>query len=142
MIVMAPIQNCPTCGRPFDPMLGTCLECGLTSEESVLAWVAGTDEPGKVSEDRTCPSCGYEGEFTVGSDASLCPACLAEYPRFLAEPMSTMERIVHCPNCHLAIGISAEDRDKTIVCVRCKYFLGCVFKSDRQARRESKRRKL
>ena len=141
MVFMTDILRCASCGQPIDPAIGSCLNCGLASEESVLSWVSGTDEPGKVSTDRTCPLCGYEGDFTIGPDATFCPACLAEYPKFLTESASSTKQVVHCPSCNLAIGISDQDRDKTIVCVRCKYFLGCVFKSDRQTRRDDARRK-
>jgi uncharacterized paraquat-inducible protein A len=35
-------------------------------------------------------------------------------------------RIVHCPDCGLAFCITERGRDKTTICPRCKYFLGCV----------------
>ncbi|SIO60849.1 hypothetical protein SAMN05444166_6546 [Singulisphaera sp. GP187] len=139
MVTMEDVNRCTSCGQPLDPALGSCPDCDRASDENVLSWVAGTDEPGKVRTDRTCPSCGYEGDFTVGPDATFCPACLAEYPRFLNEPVSSIKQLVHCPSCNLAIGISDQDRDKTIVCSRCKYFLGCVFKTDRQARKKDAR---
>lgn len=135
MLFMTDIVRCSSCGQEIEPDIGTCLGCRPASEEDVVSWVSGTDEPGKVSADRTCPSCGYEGDFTVGPDATFCPACHAEYPRFLKESVSFTKQVIHCPSCNLAIGISDEDRDRTIVCTRCKYFLGCVFKSDRRSRR-------
>lgn len=42
------------------------------------------------------------------------------------------ERTIRCPECNLMIGIRGEDRARTIVCERCRYFLGCVVKGGRR----------
>ncbi|AGA26988.1 hypothetical protein Sinac_2690 [Singulisphaera acidiphila DSM 18658] len=141
MVTMGNMIRCTSCGQPIDPVSGPCLNCGVVSEDDVVSWVTGADEPGKVRTERTCPACGYEGDFSVGPDTSFCPACLAEYPKFLNESVSSLKQVVHCPSCNLAIGISDQDRDKTIICSRCKYFLGCVFKTNRHTRSENTRRK-
>src|SRR4051812_44230080 len=99
--------------------------CGQGDDE-VLAWVSGPARPAPAGQDGGCPTCGFAGELIAGPNAVTCPACQAEYPKLVPGqgPVLLMAR---CGGCGLAIGITDHDRDRTLVCPRCKYFLGCVL---------------
>jgi uncharacterized paraquat-inducible protein A len=102
--------------------------------DPILSWLTsgqGPIEPGTVTEDVLCPSCGYAGEVRVEKDYSTCPACLVAFRS------SPLRRIITCPNCDQAIGLSDLDRDRTILCPRCKYFLGSLLRSESSRRARS-----
>jgi hypothetical protein len=99
-----------------------------------LSWLTsgqGPIEQGPVTEDVLCPSCGYSGAVLVLKGYSLCPACLVAFRS------SPLRRIISCPHCDLVIGLSDQDRDRTILCPRCKYFLGCLLRTETRRRARS-----
>src|SRR4051794_24323831 len=96
------------------------------ADDEVLAWISGPPESKPTGDDACCPTCGFAGEMVAGPDALTCPACLAEYPKLVAGQGPVL-MMVRCAGCGLAIGITDSDRDRTLICPRCKYFLGCVL---------------
>ena len=99
-------------------------------DDLILTWLSPEPylaEPEAVSDDRDCPSCGYTGEMIVEEGRSFCPACFGILPN---PPPEELRRIVHCPNCDLEIVLSDRDRNKTIVCSRCRFFLGCIYRDE------------
>src|SRR4051794_9013533 len=123
---------CPSCGGAWDAASGCCSGCGLAADDLVASWVSGRGEPVTVGEDRSCPGCGYAGEPGTQGDLTICPACLLALPGAGDPTTRPLRRVVHCPGCDLAIGITDADRDRTVVCARCRYFLGCVLKGGRR----------
>jgi hypothetical protein len=102
----------------------------MSIDDLVLTWLspeAHPAEPEPVSDDRDCPSCGYSGAMIVEQGRLICPACLGISPVPLDE---AIRRIVRCPNCDVEILVSDRDRNKTIVCSRCKFFLGCIYRDE------------
>jgi len=97
----------------------------------VAGWVSEGDKPESGNGEAGCPTCGFAGELVDGPDASACPACGAEYPNGAG-----WTQMVRCPNCNLAIGVTEEDRDRTLVCARCKCFLGRVLARDSRNSKE------
>lgn len=117
---------CSSCGRERETPLGPCPGCGADDESLVAGWVAleegeGAAPPPMPHGGGECPSCGYVGELVDGPESTACPACGAEYPKG-----SGWTQVVRCPNCNQAIAITNQDqeRERTIVCSRCKCFLG------------------
>jgi hypothetical protein len=100
-------------------------------DDLIVSWLAPAAVPVERSEAtaaRGCPGCGYAGELDQVGGCLVCPACAAEIPT------APGGRIVHCPECAWAIGVSPEDRGKTIICPRCQYFLGDVSRGGQGAR--------
>jgi hypothetical protein len=123
---------CPSCGEDRGVSTGPCPGCGADDDDLVLGWVSSGDDRGTVADEAGCPTCGFAGDLIDGPEASACPACLAEYPKAPA-----WRQIIRCPNCNLAIGISDENYGKTIVCSRCKCFVGSVLRDDRRTSKET-----
>lgn len=131
--------RCPTCGERLDGSGRPCPSCGSAAgEEWAAAWVS---EPaaaagGTAEAERLCPGCGYLGPLIVGEDEAVCPACYVVLPKTSAvlEREPALWQITRCPGCQLALAVTEADRDRTIVCPRCKYFLGCLLKGQRRHR--------
>src|SRR3954449_3916725 len=99
-------------------------------DDLILTWLSPEARPaGPVpgTDDKECPSCGYVGEFVADAGRSYCPACFGILP---SPPAKELRRIVTCPNCDVEITLSDSDRNKTIVCPRCKFFLGCLYRDE------------
>jgi hypothetical protein len=99
-------------------------------DDLILTWLspeACPAEPVTVADDKDCPSCGYVGEMVADAGRPYCPACFGILPN---PPAEELRRIVHCPNCDVEIMLWDRDRNKTIVCPRCKSFLGCIFRDE------------
>jgi hypothetical protein len=58
---------------------------------------------------------------------TICPACWA-VKRDVPEESP---HVIDCPQCLQPINVFERDRGKTTVCPHCKYFLGCVLRSDK-----------
>jgi|GEM_PF-5616252 len=101
---------------------------GSADDDLVLRWVATGDHQAATTDEGGCPTCGFAGDLLDGPDDSVCPACLAEYPKD-----KTWRKLVRCPNCNLAIGVSDESAGKTIICSRCKCFIGAVTRAEARA---------
>lgn len=123
---MSAENDCPSCGRPLSAPGGKCPKCGPAVDDEVLGWISGPARSTPASEDVTCPTCGFAGEMISGMNDVICPACFAEYPKFVGGTGLVLKQ-VRCQGCDLAIGVSDRDRDRTLICPRCKYFLGCVL---------------
>src|SRR3954452_7356129 len=94
-------------------------------DDLILTWLSPEPcptSPDSISDDKVCPSCGYVGEMIIEERSYVCLACFGTLPKPLDE------RIVHCPNCELEIELTDGDRNKTIVCSRCMFLLGCVYR--------------
>lgn len=133
--------RCPNCGERLDGPGQPCGNCGSAAGEAcVAAWLSEPGESpsakGQAEAERLCPGCGYLGPMIVGEDEAVCPACFVILPKIAAagqrEPAPW--QITRCPACRLALAVTEADRDRTIVCPRCKYFLGCLLRGDRRHR--------
>jgi hypothetical protein len=117
---------CPTCGQSYkDAGTGGCPSCRIDS--AIVAWLApGSDGDGggPRGEESVCLTCGYAGEMDCEGGLPTCPACRAVLPSV------RVSRIIRCEGCGQAIGISEEDRGRTIICPHCQYFLGCVLRAE------------
>jgi uncharacterized paraquat-inducible protein A len=139
---------CPVCGEQCGATTGAhvapaeCPRCGTNIETSpplpgpadeglIVDWLssaASQDGPEPIRGELACPTCGYEGPMDRDGERPVCPACRSELPILAGR------RIVRCPGCGQAFGLSEEDRDRTILCPRCKRFLGCLVTGDRGRR--------
>jgi hypothetical protein len=137
---MPTTDTCPTCGEEGRDAAGKCPGCGSplvespppagqsASDDLILSWLALEPcpaSPGPVVEDASCPSCGYAGAMIIDEGHSLRPACLGRLPDPLDEGV---RGTIDCPGCDSEIKLRDGDRNKTIVCPRCKFFLGCVYR--------------
>lgn len=134
-----PAERCPLCGEVFEAARGSCPGCGLAAEDMVASWVSGPGEVATAGEEAICPACGYAGELDSQGDLAICPACLVAVPKDREATASLVRRVVPCPGCGLAIGLTDADRDRTVVCSRCQYFLGCLLKGERRRARRASR---
>jgi hypothetical protein len=101
-------------------------------DDSVVSWL-GQDPPAPKHDGdaiTTCVSCGFAGLMPCVSPRgdTFCPTCLAIYR---ARPEPVRQRI-NCPNCQAPIEVHEYDRGKTIVCLECNYFLGCVLRPEKR----------
>ncbi len=124
---------CPRCGRrcaAVDRANGEPFAGNPSIDDIVVSWLGQTPStcepvtPGVA----TCQSCGYPG-MTRGQ--AICPACGADNRPRPPEVIGTVD----CPNCGQAIELLANDRGKTTICPRCKYFLGCVNQASKPLHR-------
>jgi uncharacterized paraquat-inducible protein A len=124
----AVMPRCPVCGHTLVVIPPSGLgDQAPVSTDQILEWLSETGETssGASSSETACFSCGYSGFVSRDSDraAMICPACgKLDRPR-----TGGFTRTFDCPNCGTAFELSQRDRGKTIVCARCKYFLGCVW---------------
>ena len=102
------------------------------TDESIISWLS---QPPPVPVPRrdplaTCAFCGFEGLLQSCSPKgdTFCPTCLAIYR---AKPEPVQQRL-DCPNCGQPIEIHESDRGKTVVCLACNYFLGCVLRPEKR----------
>jgi hypothetical protein len=105
-------------------------DTAMAIDDLILTWLAHEPCPAETQTDFgdwDCPSCGYIGWMIVEAGHSFCPACFGKLPELRAEEL---RRIVHCPNCDAEIVLSDGDRNKTIVCSHCKFFLGCIYRDE------------
>ena len=127
--------RCPECGRSYEGDSSKDDRSrwkDLAIDDAVLGWIARSSrEPITESSDvDTCFSCGFEGSMPCDSERGIriCPACWA----VRRDVPEERPHIVDCPQCGRPIDVFERDRGKTTVCPHCKYFLGCVLRSDKR----------
>lgn len=128
---MSTERDCPSCDRMQSAPEAVDPACRPAVDDEVLAWISGPAEARTASDETSCPTCGFAGEMVTGPNDLTCPACLASYPRFVGG-RSLVLKHVRCTECSLVIGVTDDDWDRTIICPRCKYFLGCVLRRSRR----------
>jgi hypothetical protein len=129
---MSAEQDFPSCGTSRSATGGKSPDCAPTADDEILDWISGPVRPKPLAEDVVCPTCGFAGEMIAGRNEVTCPACLALYPKFAGGRGLVLMR-VRCQGCDLAIGVTDGDRDRTLICPRCKYFVGCVLHRPRRS---------
>ncbi len=134
----ADIPPCLHCGRKLAVDRGSDEELAIVRAQladEIVSWVTQpleTPEADSGSE-MICPDCGYAGAmpFDPDHEGVICPACMAVHRR--KRPPGY--RIVECPGCGGTVEYSDLDRGKTIICVTCKYFLGCLVPPEKHGYR-------
>jgi hypothetical protein len=124
------VPRCPACGHRFvlsalsgdEPILR-----GRDGDQLILSWLAEPLESAAAPSAATaaCSACGYEGpmECDAAREHCVCPACFT--PQTLGHGSIPTDS-VECPSCRQSIELSVLDRGTTVICPRCKYFLGCL----------------
>lgn len=127
---------CPSCGQESPGTWSRCPSCGtlLDDDDVIVRWVASPTEGRSLAADSSCSSCGYTGPMDRHSDlvSEVCPACAAVQDQPGHANVLIGSHKGSCPDCGFEIRLSEDDRGKTVICPRCKRFLGCLLRDERR----------